>query len=110
MDPAGVFHAVDFAHDSCGGDCAVDYCDASTGVAREIRQASVNCAVDASAMVLCVGDRSDHLFYGVSNLCAEVRGRRASCSRRLPVHSSRNLFSKFPEEKNNESKCTRIFR
>src|SRR5690348_129197 len=72
VDPAGVLHAADFAHDSSSGDCAADFGDAAAGVGGEIRQASADCAVDAAAVVLCVGDGSDHLFYGVPDLCAKV--------------------------------------
>ena len=72
VDPAGLFHAADVAHDSGGGDCAVDYRDVATGVAGAVRQASADCALDTAFVVLCVGNGSDHLFYGVPDLCAEV--------------------------------------
>ena len=36
MDPAGLFYDFDFAHDPGGSDCAVDYRDTTTRVARAI--------------------------------------------------------------------------
>src|SRR5947207_2575920 len=73
MDPAGLFHATDFAHHPSGGNCALDPGDAAPRMAREIRQTSAHRALDAAAVVLRVGDRSDYLLYGVSDLCAQVR-------------------------------------
>ena len=36
VDPAGLFYDFDFAHDPGGSDCAVDYRDTTTRVARAI--------------------------------------------------------------------------
>src|SRR5690242_6632355 len=39
--------------------------------------------MDAAAVVLCVGDGSDHLFYGVSDLCAKMRRAVCKCPREI---------------------------
>ena len=72
VDPAGVLHVVDVAYDSGGGDCAADYRDTAARVAGAIRQASLDCAMDAAVVVLRLRNRSDYLFHGVSDLYAEV--------------------------------------
>ena len=65
MDPSRIFFTVGYAHiASCAGG-AYGFGDVIAGVARAVRSAPANCAMDISDMAICVSDWRAHLFHAL---------------------------------------------